>query len=76
MLFRETFDHMLAVNSAMLILVADAEILVHAGDMDVVDENKSQKLKLIGQPPGMEDVVEEDAGVKIELASEEEFLYS
>ena len=38
------------------------------------EDDRSQKLKLIGQTPAVEDVVAEDADHKTALASEEELI--
>ena len=56
-LFRDTVKHLLVINIAVQRLVADAVTTVHAGWVGVAEDNRSQKLKLIGQTPALEDVV-------------------
>ena len=76
MLFRETAKHTLAVNPAVQRLVTDAVTTVHTGDVDVAEDDISQKLILISLNPAMEDVVVEDALHIMALALEEERIDS
>ena len=82
MIIRETVHHMVAVNAAVQRIIADAVITVHVGGVDVamaisVDEDDiSNKLKLIGKNPAMEDVVTDDAEHRMSLDSEEEHIDS
>ena len=76
MLFRDSDEHMLAVNASVRTMVTDTETTEHAGKMAVAEEKISQKLKLVVQTTYTEDVVTEDTDHKIELASEEEHIYS
>ena len=76
MLVRETVGHMLAVNSAVQILVEDALMKVHVGDMSVAKDNKYQKLTLIGLTPAKEDVAAEDEDHRMALALEEKRIES
>ena len=54
----------------------DAAITVHLSDMAMVEDGRSQKLKVIGQTPAVEDVVAEDMEHKMALALEEEHIDS
>ena len=69
-LFRETVNHMLTVNTAMKSLVAEAVTKVHAGDMVVAEYIRSQKLKLIGQTSSVEGMVAKDVEHKMLQALE------
>ena len=51
-------------------------ITVHTRDMDVAEENTSQKLKRIDWPPSTEDVVAKDVVQKNSLALEEDHIDS
>ena len=69
-LFRETVNHILTVNTAMKSLVAEAVTKVHAGDMVVAEYIRSQKLKLIGQTSSVEGMVAKDVEHKMLQALE------
>ena len=71
MLIGETVKNMLAANTAVQSLVADAVTAVHAGEMAVVEDGISKKLILIGMTPYTEDVVAEYAVHIMEDALEE-----
>ena len=76
MLFRDMVKHMLAVNEAVQRLVADTEMTVHAGEVVMAEEGRSQKLILMGLTPAVKDVVTEDAVHIMALAFEEEHIES
>ena len=59
MLFRETVKHTIVVNTSIRRLVVNAETTVHAGDVAVEEDNRYQKLKLIGQTLALEYVAAE-----------------
>ena len=67
---------MLAVNTSVLRLVLDPETAVHAGDMAMAEQDRSQKLKLIGHTLDVDDVVAEDGEHKMVLTLEEEHIDS
>ena len=75
-LFRDTVEHMLAVNAAVKRLVVDAEMTVHLWDVAVEEDDIYQKLKLIGQTSSVEDVVAKDVEKKMVLALGEEHIDS
>ena len=52
-LFRETINHVLAVNVGTKILVGGVVTTVHAGDVTVVEDDRIQKLVLIGPTPAV-----------------------
>ena len=61
MLFRETVDHMLVVNTAVEIMVVDTVTTAHVGCVAMEEDGRFQKLILIGLTPAVEDVVVKDA---------------
>ena len=56
-LFRETVEHMLDAKAAVQRLVVDTVTMVHAGDVNMTEDDRTKKLRLIGKTPVMEDVV-------------------
>ena len=75
-IFRETVEHMLSINAAMKMPVADTVTTVHAEGVAVAEDDRSQKLILIGLTPVVNDVVAEDAVLRMALALEEERIGS
>ena len=63
---------MIAVNASVKILVVDAVIMVHAGGLAVAEDDRSQKLILIGLTPAVEDVAAECLVNRMALTLEEE----
>ena len=76
MLFRETADHMLAVNVAVKRPVVVSLAAVHIGCMAVVEDNRYHKLILTGLAPAVEDVSAEFAVQRMPLDLEEERIDS
>ena len=76
MLIGETVKNMLAANTAVQSLVADAVTAVHVGNMAVAEDCRSQKLILIVLTLAVEDVVAEDAVHIMALTLEEESIES
>ena len=76
MLFRETVNHMSAVNTAIQRLVADAVKMAHARGAVVIEDGISQKLLLIGLNQDVENVVAEDEVHIMSLALWEERIDS
>ena len=76
LLFREMVKEMLVTNTVVQRLVADVETMVHVGHVAVAEEDRSKKLKLIGQNPAVEDVVTEDVVHRIDIALEEDRIDS
>ena len=67
---------MLDVNAAMQIMVADVVTAVHAGDLAMTEDDRSQKLILMGLTAALEDGAAEDAVYRMTLALKEEFIDS
>ena len=67
---------MLSINVAMKMPVADTVKTVHAEGVAVAEDDRSQKLILIGLTPVVNDVVAEDAVLRMALALEEERIGS
>ena len=72
MLFRETVEIMLAANTAVQSLVAEAVTAVHAGNADVAEDDRSQKLMLICLTPAVENVATKNAVHIMAIALEED----
>ena len=74
MLFRETVNNMLDISTDMQRLVVDVVTTVHAGGMDVAEDDIFQKPILIIPTLAAKDVVTEYAEHIMALASEEEHI--
>ena len=67
---------MLSINVAMKMPVADTVKTVHAEGVAVAEDDRSQKLILIGMTLAVEDVVAEVAVHRMSFALEEERIES
>ena len=65
---------MLDINAAVERLVTDTVTVEHSGDVAVAEDNRFQKLIMIGLNTTMEDVAEEDTVQRMALVLEEEHI--
>ena len=75
-IFRETVEYISSVNTAVEMPVADTLTTVHAGGVAVAEDDRYQKLILIGLTPVVNDVVSEGVVSIMALSLEEECIYS
>ena len=76
MLFSKTVKNMLAINAYIQRMLEDTVTTAHEGDVATAEDDRSQKLILIGMTPFMDDVIAEDAVHRMEPDFEEEHIGS